>query len=162
MNAQRPLLTYQMTLPQHKIMSLIEGRLYLQEFARQQGEYICTSGLPGVQFWTSWGIVSRGPIPPNFVTRLDYYQVQTKPINMRTTIGISGDFYPILPQVMRIQDKRRSGFGIHWDANVPGTAGCLGFRDVQDWSNFKVRMSQLENEAHVAIPLIVMYKQLVP
>lgn len=159
MSNLRPILTYRMTLPKMWSNKLIVGRLFLQESNRKQMEYMCTSGLPQYQSWQSWHQAGLGPIPPCLDLNLEYYQVQVIPIDMRTMIGVSGLFYKILPHIMRTDKYRRSDFGIHWDANIPGTAGCIGFRDVKEWGNFQMRMMRIQEEGHKTVPLVVEYLQ---
>lgn len=82
----------------------------------------CTSGLPGYQdhddIWTR----GAGPCPPVSGQAIRFssgYHLKKR--------GIEGWFFPMLPDpIMRNGAVGRSEIGLHRDANVPGTAGCLG------------------------------------
>lgn len=153
------ILTFRMTLPKVWINKLILGRLYWQEKDKRQIEYVCTSGLPQYQYWESWKMAAHGPMPPCSDLNVENYQVQIIPIDMRTIVGVSGLFYKVLPHIMRTDEYRRSDFGIHWDANIPGTSGCIGFKDARDWGSFKMRMMQLQEKGYKVVPLRVEYPQ---
>ncbi len=51
--------------------------------------------------------------------------------------GIAGKFYKINPHLVKVKGTTRGDFGIHFDANVPGTAGCIGIEDPQQWAGFQ-------------------------
>lgn len=159
MPEESSILTFRMTLPKIWINKLILGRLYWQEKDKKQVEYVCTSGLPQYQYWESWRLSGHGPLPPCLDLNVEYYQVQVIPMDMRTIVGVSGLFYKILPHTMRTNRYRRSDFGIHWDANIPGTAGCIGFKDARDWGSFQMRMMRIQEEGHKTVPLVVEYLQ---
>jgi GH24 family phage-related lysozyme (muramidase) len=81
-----------------------------------------TSGLPGFQtaahIWTR----GAGPVPavPNQAIRFsDGYNLDTR--------GIEGWAFPMTPDpIFRNGNIGRSEIMLHRDANVPGTAGCIG------------------------------------
>lgn len=69
-----------------------------------------------------WG----GMLPPDYrVPGLNRYLVETKPKDLRHIKGVESNFYKINPhRVVTDGGKVRSDFGIHLDANVPGSLGC--------------------------------------
>lgn len=81
-----------------------------------------TSGLPGYQSTNDVWTRGAGPVPsvPNQAIRFsDGYRL--------TTRGIEGWAFPMLPDpIMRNGSVGRSEIMLHRDANVPGTAGCIG------------------------------------
>jgi hypothetical protein len=68
--------------------------------------------------------------------------------------GVEGNFYKINPHEVKT-DKGgvRGDFGIHLDANVPGSMGCI-VMDRKNFDGFEKRMKSLSlNE----LPLSVIY-----
>jgi hypothetical protein len=78
-----------------------------------------------------------------------YYQPQTK--------GIEGNFYHILPNSVNIHGISRGEFGIHFDANVPGSAGCIVLRSKQEWEGFQRLMSHYKEVGLETVPLSILY-----
>ncbi|WP_227873402.1 hypothetical protein [Aphanothece sacrum] len=58
---------------------------------------------------------------------------------------------------MSIEGNTRGDFGIHFDANIPGTAGCLGIVDNANWQQFQRLMATYQRAGLRTIPLIVAY-----
>ncbi|HAA28895.1 MAG TPA: hypothetical protein DCE56_15920 [Cyanobacteria bacterium UBA8553] len=72
--------------------------------------------------------------------------------------GIEGNFYPIKPFTVAIDGKNRGDFGIHKDANVPGSAGCITLSiDGVRWQRFEKQMSAIRRAGINRIPLQVVY-----
>lgn len=71
--------------------------------------------------------VSGGYIPPQYrVPGLAKWMVNLLPIPLDHIKGIDGNFYRIDPyEVTTDRGGKRSDFGIHKDANVPGSMGCI-------------------------------------
>lgn len=92
-----------------------EGTLVRKESA--------TSGLPGFQTRAHLWTRARGPIPNTreFTLRCsEGYHLDTR--------GIEGWAFPIAPDPIHGPNGGiRSEIMLHRDANVPGTAGCIGF-----------------------------------
>lgn len=119
--------------------------------------YDTTSGLPGWQAPTDISARAKGPIPnPEAVKRKSYF-LTTKPIDSRGVKGIDGNFYSITPETVHLPDKTRSGFGIHADKNVPGTAGCLGVTNDSDWKRFQAQFVKITKLGIDKIPLVITY-----
>jgi hypothetical protein len=139
--------------------SNIWGRLELfdtEEYpiVRPRERYIATSGLPGYQEWAGQEAKGRGPIPRMDEAEIPCYFVDTKPIHMPSTPGVEGNFYVISPHTIA---SGRGDFGIHFDANVPGSAGCVVIRNSEAWTAFEQRMNSYFREGVGRIPLLICY-----
>ena len=79
--------------------------------------FIATSGVVGHQTKTSFKERGKGCVPPYPGLKIDTsgYKLPAK--------GIEGWFFPIVPSP--IPGYGRSEIGLHHDANVPGSAGCI-------------------------------------
>lgn len=140
---------------------LEDGRLVLRS--------IGVSGGRTHEIWVSTtSIASRqkpedfhqtgGPIPPEYrVPSLRSWEVETKPINLGHVKGVEGNFYKILPFTIRT-DKGgvRGDFGIHRDANTPGSLGCIVMSDAR-FKDFESEMTRLYSLGYSKIPLFVTY-----
>ncbi len=99
-----------------------------------------------------------GMIPPQYrCPELKNYTVETTPIPLPHVKGVAGNFYKINPHIITT-DKggKRGDFGIHVDANVPGSAGCPVMSKTR-FKQFEKRMSQLRKQEISSIPLFVQY-----
>lgn len=54
----------------------------------------------------------------------------------------------------------RAGFGIHFDAENPGSGGCIALRDKVEWTEFIAFMANYADKGYSSIPLIVEYDAL--
>ncbi len=70
-----------------------------------------------------WG----GYLPPEYrVPGLPNWLVDITPIDLSHVKGVGGNFYRIHPFEVRTDKQgKRSDFGIHLDANAPGSLGCI-------------------------------------
>jgi hypothetical protein len=103
--------------------------------------------------------VRGGLIPPTYHCHgLKQYQVALNPLNMKHLKGVEGNFYPITPfKIQTKQGTERGDFGIHLDANSPGSLGCI-VMDGVNFKDFEATMAILESrEALDKIPLHVFY-----
>ncbi|MDJ0598721.1 MAG: hypothetical protein QNJ37_07775 [Crocosphaera sp.] len=89
---------------------------------------------------------------------LDHYTVQTTPIYLPQR-GIEGNFFKIDPHLVNIWGKTRGDFGIHFDANAPGSAGCVVIRNRKAWDAFQEMMGHYRNAGLDSVPLIVEYQR---
>ncbi|NUO19972.1 hypothetical protein HUU59_11035 [bacterium] len=114
-----------------------------------------TSGLIGFQSQANLWTPGKGPIPPH-----DKWTVSTTP-EVRPDKGIEGDFFRIYPVELinpnNAADKR-SGFGIHRDANIPGSAGCIVIADRLHFAEFTRFMLILAAKSVKSLPLEVNYR----
>lgn len=100
-----------------------------------------------------WG----GLIPQNSETKQKHYSVGLSPVDLKQNKGVRGNFYPIHPfQVETIKGAKRSDFGIHLDANVPGSLGCLVMNQY-NFSEFEEYMKNLKSKGVINLPLFVQY-----
>jgi hypothetical protein len=150
-------LIYQQELRQSS--SLLKGRLiaYDNQDVKKDQEYIAASGTVGNQQWDSLSAKGRGPIPRCSDVGIEHYNVKTTPFDRRATKGIEGPFYHILPESVNIRGINRSEFGIHFDANVPGSAGCIVIVNEPAWEAFQKLMSHYKQAGLETVPLFVFY-----
>jgi hypothetical protein len=119
--------------------------------ARIDGEFKAISGIGGIESQSG-----RGPIPSVNRVNLRHSSVNVKPLYLSLK-GIEGNFYKINPHLVNVDGKTRGDFGIHFDANVPGTAGCLGISNPKEWLQFQKLMTSYQRSGLKTIPLIVAY-----
>jgi hypothetical protein len=148
---------------QHLTLSanLIEGRLLLldSELNALANTYIATSGLPNNQRFDCLDSKGFGPIPANNVIGVDCYQVSTTPIYMPQVKGVEGNFYKINPHMVMVNGVQRGDFGVHRDANVPGSSGCIALRTGVGWQAFEEDMKREKAAGVEQIPLLVSYSR---
>ena len=97
-------------------------------------------------------------LPPSYrVPTLNQWRVSTSPEDSSRVRGVEGNFYRISPyEVVTDRGGVRSAFGIHRDANLPGSAGCIVMSDDR-FRYFENSMTRIRSEGHNSIPLIVVY-----
>jgi hypothetical protein len=90
--------------------------------------------------------------------KLTKYEVDTNPIDLTHHAGVRGNFYRILPfEVTTKKGTKRGDFGIHLDANAPGSLGCI-VMDWHNWKDFESVIMRLRHVEHVNyIPLYAYY-----
>jgi hypothetical protein len=136
--------------------NLAAGKLILFDKTSKIETWIATSGMPGSQGEGNWALQGRGFLPPIENTNAKQWSVQTKPIDSSGVRGVEGLFYPILPMMVKLTTGNERGcFGIHFDANVPGSAGCVVIRNWKPWEEFKLWMAT--NNHRDSIPLNTVY-----
>jgi hypothetical protein len=118
-------------MPLGKSQSLITGSLKLIYPDAQVIDYLATSGLPDYQRPDDQWVRGKGPIPEG------EYEIPTEPYWLDTR-GVEGLFFHITPDPVGSGNRIRSELGIHWDANVPGTSGCIGLINWEGWEGFVV------------------------
>lgn len=137
------------------------GRLELWELGdypkvRAIERYLAVSGLPGWQLWDDQDSKGRGPLPRPDRAGIGSYLVSTAPVwvSAEDQPGIAGNFYEIYPSYV---ENGRGLFGVHYDANVEGTAGCIGVKTPGAWAEFERRMAAIAAEGITQVPLMVGY-----
>lgn len=141
-----------------KQSSLEQGRMILLFNGKLIETYIATSGAPGWQDRDNVDDRGRGLIPSCMDANLDSYWVKTKAIPMPNKKGIEGNFYPITPFAVTVGGVQRSDFGIHADANVPGSAGCIVLPPKGNgWKVLQERMAAIAKEGMEQLRLVVVY-----
>ncbi len=138
---------------------LIEGRLLLIDahLGIIADTFIATSGLPGYQSVDQQNLKGKGSIPTPAQANIPRYRVSTNAISMRLIKGVEGDFFKIDPHSVKIQGVDRGDFGIHRDANAPGSAGCIVIRNLPAWEVFRQWMQRLAAHGLGEVPLLVSY-----
>lgn len=139
--------------------SLLEGRLLLvnSDSSTIKNVYRATCGSASWQEYSELAVVGKGSIPPQNEVDIPHYTVTTKPISMPQIKGVEGNFYKIDPHLVTINGRQRGDFGIHFDANVPGSAGCIVLTTTPGWEGFKKDMKDLAASGLEQIPLLVSY-----
>ena len=139
---------------------LIEGRLLILDTDKNKiyDQYIVTSGYPDFQAADDEA-KTGGPIPEASLVGLDHFSVSTTPNYEPGEEGIRGNFYPVLPETVNIAGTERGEWGVHLDADSPGTLGCLGFKNPTPWEAFQKLMENLKEAGIKEIPLLVSYSK---
>jgi hypothetical protein len=117
--------------------------------------FAATSGLPGYQYKDASKIKGRGRAPTCKQANINSYLVATTPLAMPNTKGVNGNFYPITPFIVEVNGHPRGDLGIHRDANVPGSAGCLVITIPDHWIKFEAAMKALSSDKILSIPLFI-------
>lgn len=135
---------------------LITGLLELLLDGKVVNAYIATSGVAGYQDDGDWIHRGRGLIVPDEVTRKTY-QVSTTPVYLPEVKGVEGNFYPITPFLVNSGAGQRGDFGIHFDANVPGSSGCIVCRTKRGWTALERDIKAIADRGIKQIPLDINY-----
>ena len=156
-------LDFAMNLDRHA-GNLAEGRLVLRSVSRKDGVtkgrthvvWVCTTSTAnkqGVEAFHQKG----GPIPPEYRAGIQAWEVNLSPIYMPDNAGVRGNFYKIDPHLVKT-DKggERGDFGIHLDANVPGSLGCPVMSS-ERFKSFEAEMKRLRELGYKKLPLFVTY-----
>jgi hypothetical protein len=138
-------------MPLGKSQSLIKGSLKLIYPDGEAIDYLATSGLPDYQRPGDQWVRGKGPIPEG-----DEYEIPTEPYWLETR-GVEGLFFHITPDPVGFGDRVRSELGVHWDANLPGTSGCIGLIDWEGWQGFCRRMRNIASQGIERLSLKVKY-----
>jgi hypothetical protein len=119
-----------------------------------------TSSLPGRQQPGSWNR-KGGLIPPTSMAKARGkgvgFTVKTEPIYMPNVVGVSGNFYPIAPFELQTDGDLRGDWGIHFDANAPGSMGCIVATTDRGWEATQREFKKIAGLGIRSIELIVVY-----
>jgi len=119
------IITAVFTLKQAKTSELIDGSLTFFENGEEKLKVVATSGAAGYQYAGAHSVRGKGCLPPakDWKISTSGYYLATK--------GVEGNFYHITP------DPRagRGEIGLHRDANVPGSSGCIVVRGANTFNN---------------------------
>ena len=138
--------------------SIVDGRLLLMEGHKVRERFVATSGAPQWQQPGDFKQRARGPIPRPDKVGIECYEVATKPEWVPDVPGIEGEFFEIFPTTVTLGDgSERSHFGVHRDANAPGSAGCIVLPTPGGWEGFKSQMAKLAKCGVSRIPLQIDY-----
>ena len=135
------------------------GRLTLNHLETGiQDIWIASSSSAGRQYPENFH-KRGGFLPPTYRTKnVKKYEVETKPLNLKHVKGCEGNFYKITPfKVETDQGGTRSDFGIHLDANKPGSLGCI-VMDLYRFQDFEKTITLLRHKGNIkSIPLFNQY-----
>lgn len=112
--------------------------------------YLATSGCAQWQQPGDEWARGKGPIPAGFE-----YEIPTTPYWLPTR-GVEGYFFHITPDPVS-SFGARSELGIHFDANTPGSAGCIVLKNFSGWEGFCDRLHAIAKSGIKSIPLSVSY-----
>ncbi len=153
-----PRFEFNMQLADNTGWELTEGTLLIKKDIDNAGVKLrATSGLSGYQKKGDWRIKRRGYIPPSHQLIPQQWSVSTQRLWIPNVKGVEGSFYAIAPFVIRLPGVARGDFGIHFDANVPGSSGCIVIRQQDHWDLFRNQMSAFRLEGIQQVPLFVSY-----
>lgn len=154
----KPALVFTMHLPVVSNPSMVYGTLILKTVDDRAGVRLsATSGTRGNQYLKSWRLKGKGCLPPSNNTI--GYKVSTNRLWMPNVKGVEGSFYPISPFMVNVDNVDRGDFGIHFDSNVPGSAGCIVIKQQEHWDTFREYIQKIKDISVMEIPLTVMYNQ---
>ena len=133
------------------------GRLTLNSLSRGNLHiWIATSSAGSRQNYDGQFRLN-GPLPANNNTRTKKYHILTTPEDSRHVKGVEGSFYRIYPNtIITTKGTRRSACGIHKDANLPGSNGCVVMTPNR-FVDFENVIRQLKSEGVKQIPLQTQY-----
>lgn len=103
------------------------------------------------QYHGAWKIPRRGCIPPRT------WELSTQRLWLPNVKGVEGSFYGIAPFMVTVDGVQRGDFGIHFDANVPGSAGCIVIKQQDHWDIFRKVMAEYNSLRIKSVPLEVTY-----
>lgn len=147
-------LRFRMNLEQSS--DLITGKLSIMDEDKEVRSFLATSGLASWQRKSCQSERGKGPIPACKTVNISNYTVRTTPFDERGVSGVEGNFYYIEPDPVDVP-PRRGEFGIHFDANIPGSAGCVVLRKRDEWEDFQDFMARYKRQGLSTISLIVEY-----
>lgn len=137
---------------------LLEGTLLIKKDIDNAGVKLrATSGTSGYQKQGDWRVKRRGYIPPSKQIIPQRWFVSTQRLWMPNVKGVEGSFYAISPFQILLPGVARGDFGIHFDANVPGSAGCIVIRQQDHWDLFRNQIAAFRADGIQQIPLFVEY-----
>ena len=153
-----PSLEFHLSLPLSSSPHLQRGYLLIKDQPSSAGvKLLATSGCRGNQFQNSWTLKGRGPLPPSSKLVPFRYKVSTQRLWLPQVRGVEGSFYAIAPFTVQLGKINRGDFGVHFDANAPGSAGCIVLLLQEHWDIFRELMAEFRLNGHQQIPLEVLY-----
>ena len=130
--------------------NLLYGNLRLVYPNGNAINYMATSGCTGWLLPGDEWVRGKGPIPAG------EYSIPTEPYWLETR-GVEGDFFHITPDPVVSVHGIRAELGIHFDANTPGTAGCIGIIREFGWRRLCDRLASIADSGVKSLPLTVKY-----
>lgn len=146
-----PKLIFTMDIPNEPTVEMLYGKLILSDEEKNVA-FMATAGLPKFQYFGGWKVPRHGVTPP----RTDY-TVSTQKLWMPDVKGVEGSFYAISPFLVNADGVQRGDFGIHFDANIKGSSGCIVIKQQDHWDLFREAMKEYHDLRIKAVPLEVKY-----
>lgn len=140
-----------MDIPNSPNNRMIYGKLTLSD-ENSNLVFMATSGLPNYQFFGGWKTPRKGLLPP-----YDAYSISTQKLWLPNVKGVEGSFYAIAPFSLKVDGVTRGDLGVHFDANVPGTAGCIAIKQQDHWDMWRKKMQEYQTLRIKSVPLKVNY-----
>ena len=133
------------------------GRLTLNHLERGNlAIWMATSSVASRQTYNKQ-FQRYGCIPANNVIRTRKYHILTTPEDSRHVKGVEGSFYRIYPNtIFTSKGTKRTAIGIHKDANLPGSLGCIVMSSDR-FIRFEREISKIKDRGITEIPLQVQY-----
>jgi hypothetical protein len=136
---------------------LDQGRLSINSLSQGTKQvFVATSSQANSQQPESFH-KKGGLIPPQYRCGIPFWKVNLIPIAMNAVRGVEGAFYVISPHMVTTDAGGvRGDFGIHRDANVPGSLGCIVLSGDR-FSAFEAAIRKLVDQGIKEVPLFVQY-----
>lgn len=138
-------------------IKLVEGSLSIMDDAIETMSFKATSGLQTFQYLDAQSLIGRGPIPSCKKIGIAAYTVRTSLYDLSSDPEVDENFYYIEPDPVDVDGLLRGEFGIHFDADSPGSAGSIVLRDKGEWQKFEGFMKSYLDEGNPGINLVVEY-----
>lgn len=137
---------------------LLMGKLHIMDGETPIASYVATSGLAGHQEKKHQSWRGIGAIPECKKVGISHYSVLTEPYGRISNPETTDVFFSINhPSRILVDGIWRAGFGIHFDASIPGSSGCIILRDKTEWNAFIEFMNDYASKGFSSISLIVDY-----
>lgn len=131
--------------------SRIEGWLRLYNHGQLEHSWVATSGQPGYQHPGAYNTRMLGIAPPAKGMR-----VNLNPYHLPNVRGVEGDFYAMVPYY--VPGYRRGDLGLHFDASVWGSSGCIVLRRYAEWVHFCSIVDNIYKDGIKEIPIACDYR----
>lgn len=138
------------TMDLRQSSELIYGNLQLVYPDCRAIDYVATSGCADYQRPGDEWVRGKGPIPAG------EYEIPSEPYYLETR-GVEGDFFHITPDPVVSEHGIRAELGLHFDANHPGSAGCVVLKNWEGWRRLCDRLASIANLGVKSLPLTVKY-----
>lgn len=148
---------FTMILPRTPRGSLIVGVLTYCENEKTVNAFQATSGCISNQFHGCQNRKGRGCLPSHKQVGIPHYTISTQKLWLPHVKGVEGSFFAISPFTVNINGVSRGDFGVHFDANGPGSAACVVLQTHRGWTAYLKLMEELRKKKLQSVPLFVNY-----
>ena len=141
--------------------NLLMGKLHIMDGETPIASYVATSGLARYQEKKHQSWRGIGAMPACEKVGISSYSVLTEPYSGTSNAGTTEVFFRVnKPFRILVDGIWRAGFGIHFDASIPDSGGCIVLRDTTEWNSFRAFMADYASKGFPSISLIVEYDAL--